>query len=97
MATDFSPSFYNYEYTFLTLFLLEFIIAVSFVFAMCLWVCCWDYVSGIVVQEWFFFAGGWRLIPVNPYRVPFGSSGLAGYPGIWFHSLMRWDFACQCK
>jgi len=48
MAIGHSPSFYDYEYTSLTLFPLEFMCAVSFVFALFLWVCYWDYGSGIV-------------------------------------------------
>ena len=48
MAIGHSPSFYDYEYTSLTLLPLEFMCAVSFVFALFLWVCYWDYGSGIV-------------------------------------------------
>ena len=54
MAIGHSPSFYDYEYTSLTLFPLEFMCAVSFVFALFLWVCYWDYGLGIMVWElWF--------------------------------------------
>ena len=48
MAIGHSPSFYDYEYTSLTLFPLEFMCAVSFVFALSLWVCYWDYGLGFV-------------------------------------------------
>jgi len=64
MAIGHSPSFYNYEYMSLTLFTLEFMFAVSLVFALFLWVCYCDYGSGIMVQGLFFFALGWEHITV---------------------------------
>jgi len=54
---------------FLTLFLLEFICAISFVFALFLWVCYGDYISWIMVWGLFFFALGWERITVSGYRV----------------------------
>jgi len=50
MAIGHPPSFYDYEYMSLTLFPLEFVCAVSIVFALFLWVCYWDYGLGIMVR-----------------------------------------------
>jgi len=48
----------------LTLFPLKFMCAVSFVFALFLSVCYWDYGLGIMVWGLFFFALGWECITV---------------------------------
>ena len=77
----------------LTLFPLKFMCAVSFVFALFLSVCYWDYGLGIMVWGLFFFALGWESITVSGSRVSFGGSGLAGYQGIGFDSLMGLEFA----